>query len=253
MGGIVHAARAVPGTGRGARTTKPPYTLALGAALFRERGWSVRLDDLTATARSVEDLIARLDADQFHPTLIVFPSTTPTLEADAAEMAKLKARYGAPVFGLGAFASTTPLESMERAPVVDGFFIGEPEDGLLALGALDSLSDLDTIPSLTFRRQGQIVPHRAHGTFTGFLDCTVSGVGPARSGRSPASGRQQIVRPGRNVEGLSVFMRLCVAPIHQGHKFRERSAKALVDEIERGIGSSVSPSSISGATRSRST
>ena len=29
-------------------------------------------------------------------------------------------------------------------------------------------------------------------------------------------------------------MRLCVAPIHQGHKFRERSAKALVDEIERG-------------------
>ena len=26
----------------------------------------------------------------------------------------------------------------------------------------------------------------------------------------------------------------CVAPVHQGHKFRERSAKALVDEIERG-------------------
>ena len=26
----------------------------------------------------------------------------------------------------------------------------------------------------------------------------------------------------------------CVAPIHQGHKFRERSAKAIVDEIERG-------------------
>src|SRR4029453_2122026 len=26
----------------------------------------------------------------------------------------------------------------------------------------------------------------------------------------------------------------CVAPIHQGHKFREKSAKALGDEIERG-------------------
>ena len=25
----------------------------------------------------------------------------------------------------------------------------------------------------------------------------------------------------------------CVAPIHQGHKFRERIAKTLVDEIER--------------------
>ncbi len=25
----------------------------------------------------------------------------------------------------------------------------------------------------------------------------------------------------------------CVVPLHQGHKFRERSPKALVDEIER--------------------
>ena len=26
----------------------------------------------------------------------------------------------------------------------------------------------------------------------------------------------------------------CVAPIHQGHKFRERDPKVIVDEIERG-------------------
>ena len=35
-------------------TTKPPYTLALAAALFRERGCDVRLVDLTATRQSVE-------------------------------------------------------------------------------------------------------------------------------------------------------------------------------------------------------
>ena len=40
---------------------------------------------------------------------------------------------------------------MERALGVDGFFVGEPEDGLLALGALESLDGLETIPSLTFR------------------------------------------------------------------------------------------------------
>ena len=89
-------------------TTKPPYTLALAAALFRERGWAVHLDDLTATGRSIDDLIAKLDGDKFHPTLIIFPSTTPTLDADVIAMARLKARYGAPIFGFGAFETRVP-------------------------------------------------------------------------------------------------------------------------------------------------
>ena len=89
-------------------TTKPPYTLALGAALFRDLGCDVRLVDLTATGRSVEDLIAELDRTGFAPTLILFPSTTPTLDADVVAMAKLKARYGAPLFCFGPHASTAP-------------------------------------------------------------------------------------------------------------------------------------------------
>ena len=120
-------------------TTKPPYTLALAAALLRERGCEVRLVDLTAEQRSIESLIARLDAERFTPTLIVFPSTTPTLDADVAEMAKLKARFGAPLFCFGPHASAHAAESMARAPAVDGMFVGEPEDASLALASLDSL------------------------------------------------------------------------------------------------------------------
>src|SRR6187399_28979 len=75
-------------------TTKPPYTLALVAALLRERGHELRLVDLTATGESFDDLIAKLDRESFSPKLIVFPSTTPTIDADIVEMAKLKARYG---------------------------------------------------------------------------------------------------------------------------------------------------------------
>jgi radical SAM superfamily enzyme YgiQ (UPF0313 family) len=215
-------------------TTKPPYTLALAAALFRERGWAVHLDDLTATGRSIDDLIAKLDADKFHPTLIIFPSTTPTLDADVTAMARLKARYGAPMFGFGSFASTTPQESMERAPVADGFFVGEPEDGLLALGALESLDALDSIPNLTFRRQGTVVPHRAHGTFTNFLNAPY----PAWDLLDLSYYRLPVVNQSyvlvESSRGCPYSCDFCVAPIHQGHKFREKSAKALVDEIERG-------------------
>ena len=215
-------------------TTKPPYTLALGAALFRDLGCDVRLVDLTATGRSVEDLIAELDRTGFAPTLILFPSTTPTLDADVVAMAKLKARYGAPLFCFGPHASTAPAESMARAEGVDGMFIGEPEDGLITLAQLPSLDTLETIPSLTFRRQGRVVPHRAQGSFTGFqtapypawdlLDLGVYSL--------PLVNQKYVLI--ETSRGCPYSCDFCVAPIHQTHKFREKSPKALVDEMERG-------------------
>src|SRR5258708_7654398 len=111
--------------------------------------------------RAVENLIGRLDAEPFEPTLILFPSTTPTLDADVAELAKLKRHFGAPMFCFGPHASTTPHASMLRAPDVDGMFVGEPEDAALQLARLESLDGLSAIPGLTWRRDGAIVPHVA--------------------------------------------------------------------------------------------
>src|SRR5436853_7665414 len=85
IGGI-----AFPGQGRCQEreevlgTTKPPYTLALTAALMRQAGCDVRLVDATAERLSIDDVVARLDHERFAPTLIIFPTTTPTLDADVA-------------------------------------------------------------------------------------------------------------------------------------------------------------------------
>src|SRR5688500_11789888 len=68
-------------------TTKPPYTLALMAAMLRNAGMEVRLIDATAERISIDQVISRLDAEGFTPTLIVFPSTTPTLDADVLAVA----------------------------------------------------------------------------------------------------------------------------------------------------------------------
>ncbi len=215
-------------------TTKPPYTLALAAAMLRERGCDVRLVDLTASRQDVDALIATLDRDGFTPTLIVFPSTTPTLEADVFEMSKLKRRFGAPMFSFGPHVSTTPDASMERGREVDGMCVGEPEDGLAALATLPSLDELDTIPSLTYRRGADVVPARAHGSFTGFLTAPY----PAWELLDLSHYKLPLVNePYVIVEssrGCPYACDFCVAPIHQGHKFRERSAKSLVDEMERG-------------------
>ena len=214
-------------------TTKPPYTLVVLATLLRDAGCQVRLIDATAERLTTEQVIARLDADGFAPTLVFFPTTTPTLQADVTEMAKLKQRYRAPLFCFGPHASTAPAESMARATDVDGMLVGEPEDGALQLARLASLDQVGDVASLTWRRNGSIVPHRQHGTFSGFLTMP----SPAwdlldlkRYALPLVSQPYIIVETSR---GCPYSCDFCVAPVHQGHKFRERSAKALVDEIER--------------------
>jgi len=215
-------------------TTKPPYTLALLAALLRDAGCDVRLVDLTAERRGAAELIAQLDRESFTPTLILFPSTTPTLEADAAAMATLKARYGAPLFCFGPHASTTPAASMQRAPAVDGMFVGEPEDTALAVARLDSIDGIGGIPALTFRRGAEVVPHTAHGSYAGFagMPYPAWGLVPLRRYSLPLVNRPYLLV--ETSRGCPYACDFCVAPIHQGHKFRERSATVLVDEIERG-------------------
>jgi anaerobic magnesium-protoporphyrin IX monomethyl ester cyclase len=214
-------------------TTKPPYTLVLLAALLRNAGCQVKLIDATAERKSSEQVIAQLDAEGFAPTLVLFPTTTPTLQADVAEMAKLKQRYSAPIFCFGPHASTAPAESMARATDVDGMLVGEPEDGALQLAQLPSLEGMGDVANLTWRRDGSIVPHRQHGSFSGFLNMPP----PAwelldlKSYALPLVNQPYIIV--ETSRGCPYSCDFCVAPVHQGHKFRERSAKVLVDEIER--------------------
>jgi anaerobic magnesium-protoporphyrin IX monomethyl ester cyclase len=211
-------------------TTKPPYSLALAAALLRERGIQLRLVDLTAEQRSTDDLIADLSRQGFTPDLIVFPSTTPTLRADADQMARLKAAFGAPLVCFGPHASTVPLESMTYAPQVDAMIVGEPEDAIVALGS-GLRPDFSAVPSVTWRRGEELVPNTAKGSFSDFATAPP----PAwdlldlKNYRLPMVNKPYLIV--ETSRGCPYSCDFCVAPIHQGHKFRERSASALVDEI----------------------
>jgi anaerobic magnesium-protoporphyrin IX monomethyl ester cyclase len=214
-------------------TTKPPYTLVLLASLLRSAGCEVRLLDATASQLSTNEVIVTLEREGFSPTLIVFPSTTPTLEADAREIARIKQRFNAPMFCFGPHASTVPIESMHRAKDVDGMFVGEPEDAVLQLASLDSLDELGEVASLTWRSNGAVLPHRTHGTFSAFLQSPYPAwdlLDLKRYALPLVNKPYVLVETSR---GCPYTCDFCVAPIHQGHKFRERGPKALVDEIER--------------------
>ena len=112
--------------------------------------------------------------------------------------------------------------------------VGEPEDTLLALSSLEPGAAWDEVPALTFRRDGQVVPATGRGNFARFLDAPF----PAWDLLDLSTYRLPLVdKPYILVEtsrGCPYSCDFCVAPIHQGHKFRERTPTQLVDEIERG-------------------
>lgn len=213
-------------------TVKPPLTLVIVASLLRQRGLEFRLIDQTSAEIATDEVIARLDRDGFRPTAIVFASSTPTFDADLAEMRRLKAHFGVPLFCFGPHASAAPALSMARAPEVDGMFVGEPEDDVVALAGRDSLDDLSGIPGLTWRRGHDVVPHAAQGTYTGFATMPFPAwdLLPLHEYTLPLEGRTYLLV--ETSRGCPYSCDFCVAPIHQGHKFRERDATAVVDEME---------------------
>lgn len=213
-------------------TTKPPYTLVVIASLFRQRGIDFRLFDQTAQRIDTDTVMARLDAEGFEPSLIVFCSTTPTLEFDTGEMARLKQRYGAPLVCFGPHSSAAPLESMAHAPQVDAMIVGEPEDAIVAIAQLESIDTASGIAGVIMRRNGEVIPHTSRGVFTGFLDMPA----PAWDLLTLDKYRLPLVnKPYVLIEtsrGCPYTCDFCVVPLHHGNKFRERSPKVLVDEIE---------------------
>jgi len=216
-------------------TTKPPYSLLVCAALFREQNIPFRLIDQTASNLSTDAVIARLDGEGFRPELIVFPSTTPTLDADVAEMARLKQHYGAPLVAFGPHASTVPALSMARAPEVDAMIVGEPEDAIVALAKAPAFGAevAGAVPSLTWRRGPEVVPNTGKGSFTGFqtMPFPAWDLVPLEHYTLPLEGKPYIIV--ETSRGCPYACDFCVAPIHQGHKFRERDPKVIVDEMAR--------------------
>jgi anaerobic magnesium-protoporphyrin IX monomethyl ester cyclase len=214
-------------------TTKPPYSLVVIASLFRARQIDFRVIDQTAERVSTESVIERLDVEGFRPSLIVFCSTTPTIEFDSGEMAKLKRHFGAVLVCFGPHASAAPIGSMQRAPDVDAMIVGEPEDAVLAIAQLESLDGVEAIQGVVARKNGAILPNTGRGTFAGFLDMPYPAwdLLPLHKYRLPLVNQPYILV--ETSRGCPYSCDFCVVPLHHGHQFRERKPSVLVDEIER--------------------
>ena len=141
----------------------------------------------------------------------MFPSTTPTLDADVAEMARSRRTSAPRSCAFGPHASTVPVESMARAPEVDAMIVGEPEDADGGAGvAATSLTDLRRrLPaSPGGGRDGDDRPAHGQGTFAGFqtMPFPAWDLLPLGNYRLPLG--EQAVRHRRDEPRLPVLVRL---------------------------------------------
>ena len=222
----VHAAGPLPGARRSARHDQAALFAGADCRAAARAGLRRAPRRPDRRAPSTASLVVRsLEREAFTPDV----DRLPQHDADARRRRRRDGRAQgalrrAAVLLRPARLDRTPQASMLRAPAVDGMFVGEPEDAALQLARLRVADgDLATIASLTFRRDGIDRPAPRPGLVRGLHADAVSGVGPACRSRSYAL--PLVNRPYVIVEtsrGCPYSCDFCVAPIHQGHKFRER-------------------------------
>lgn len=103
----------------------------------------------------------------------------------------------------------------------------------MALADLIGLEAAGEVPGLTRRQNGSILPANGRSGFAGFPDMPFPAwdLIPLDRYRLPLVNEPYVLV--ETSRGCPYSCDFCVAPIFQGHKFRERAAEVLVDEIER--------------------
>ncbi|MEM2107704.1 MAG: radical SAM protein [Candidatus Bathyarchaeia archaeon] len=208
----------------------PPLGLAYLAAVLEQNNFEVQIIDCPASKIGYEKLKAELSS--MEPALIGIASMTATIPSalKAARVAKEACPYSKVVMG-GPHATFADTQILTEEPAVDVIVRGEGEETLLELAQnLPNLKNLNRIKGITFRNRNQIIqtPQRS---FIQNLDEL-----PLPSYRSLPIESYRIcgkkLLPIMTSRGCPFQCSFCVASQMFGAKFRARSPKNVVDEIE---------------------
>jgi len=212
-----------------------PISLAISAALLRQRGHDVRLRDCIVEDIDFDRLVHIIGA--FGPQLVVFNAVTPAIVSDlsTARWAKAVDR-SIRCAAIGIHGTALPQETLEIEPALDVVVRGEPE---MTVAELAESADHSSIAGISWRsRDGDDadgeIHHNPDRPFVRDLDDLPF---PAwdliRTAlyRMPFSGeRFLLVGTGRGCPHACTF---CADRTYYGNRLRLRSPASVVDELER--------------------
>ncbi len=209
----------------------PPMGLSLIAAVLERKGHQVTVVDANALKLRPDEVTPFVtNAD-----VIGLTAVTPTINAAISIAQHLKQDNPAQVVILGgAHATLLPEETLSTAPQIDIAVRGEGEETIIELlQALEDKQPLDSIPGISYRRNGEVISTAARSTAVDLdsLPFLAHHLLPWKRYKPyPPYGRALPFTTFITSRGCPYACSFCSKPI-SGNKFRGSSPERVVDEI----------------------
>ena len=133
-----------------------PFFLAYAAALLRNDGFEVEVIDAVALDISLQlfkDMVMEIK-----PDVILFETTTPTIDYDIALIREIKAKIDTQIVLTGTHASTFGVLLMREVKEIDYILFGEYEFTFLDLSSrISQNKSLDDVKGVIYRNKDEII------------------------------------------------------------------------------------------------
>jgi radical SAM superfamily enzyme YgiQ (UPF0313 family) len=210
----------------------PLIGLAYMAAVLEKNGYEVAVVDCPPLNMTYEEL--RQEIGKLKPEIVGITSVTVTFSSalHAAEMIKKSYPETLIVLG-GPHVTVTDEQTLKDYPAVDVVVRGEGEQTILELAEYASKSNhtkLSRVSGITFRKDGEIIqtPNRPFIQNLEQLPYPNYDYFPLERYRRFG----KLILPVISSRGCPFRCTFCLAPWMAGNKFRARSPKDVVDELE---------------------
>ena len=223
--------------------TVPPLGLAYLAAVLERGGHSVRIIDAQALGILLPQIKREIERDQ--PDIVGVTSTTPTMrEALAIVEATKEACPGAITVVGGPHVTFLPAETLRECPQLDVVCVGEGERTMHELTqTIERKASLANVRGIVYRSGDHIVKTPPQP----LIDDLDSLPFPARHllpmDRYTILGKKSLIGHIMTSRGCPFNCTFCASSLLFGKRFRGRSPKNVVDEIEQVV-SKYNPGSI---------
>jgi radical SAM superfamily enzyme YgiQ (UPF0313 family) len=220
-----------------------PFYLAYSASLLLKEKCEVSVIDAVAMNLTLDDFIR--ESIRIRPDLVMFETTTPTIEHDLELAKRLKDCLSALIVLGGTHATVFPRQIMESVRAVDFILLGEYELNLLGLvRSLLYNTEISAVKGIVFRDNGNVainpnpqqpdldlLPFPARELFPRNGSHNINLYWDAFCQNQPAVQMH-------SSRGCPVRCNFCLwnQVIYGNGKYRMFSAKRVVDEMEHCIG-----------------
>jgi len=212
-----------------------PIWLAYTTGLLKKEGFDVKLVDAPARGLKLQDVLDF--TKKFSPDLIVMDTSTPSIFNDAKVAEALKGVTDSFIILVGTHPSALPEETLKLNKKIDAVARHEYDYTILELAkVLESGGDLRRIKGISFR-YGRKIVHNPSRPFIEDLDVLpfVSEIYKKHLLIEDYFYAANLYPMVTIISGRGCVFRcsFCVWPqVFSGHKYRFRSVKNIVDELE---------------------